>query len=127
MRLTHLLSCSEEEIDGIGLSLCKEGYDDKPAQQYSKRFARETTPMSEGHVTQHTQPVQRGNTGETTSGTGGVEKRQIGCRKYVLLSRVTVGVDAVSRSHISRQFVTGDRTHGMTHGEMQDARHVSVR
>ena len=61
MRLTHLLSCSEEEIDGIGLSLCKEGYDDKPAQQYSERFARETTPMSEGHVTQHTHTTHRYN------------------------------------------------------------------
>ena len=41
-------SRGEEEVDGIALSSCKEGYDDKPAQHYSERFARETTPKDTG-------------------------------------------------------------------------------
>ena len=84
MRLTR----GEEEVDGIALSSCKEGYDDKPAQHYSERFARETTPKDTGpenHPTfipdrttkTHSHTTHTGttrNTGETTSGTGGVQE-----------------------------------------------------
>ena len=77
----------------------------------------ETDPPPRPVVKKRHTPVQRGNTGETTSGTGGREtvKQRICCRN--VLSRVTVGIDAVSQSHISRShyqslvcaITTGDR------------------
>ena len=108
MRLTHLLSCGEEEIDGIVLSCAKRG--------------KTTNPRNTTRSASLTRPPRRTRGPETPTGNEGTHtgtnvetqvkrqaerggretsvKRRIGCRN--VLSRVTVGVGAVSRSHMSR-------------------------